>query len=496
MFFLSLSIRRKSFPLYLIPYALCLVFLSSCTKDKGKTGNGYPAEISKILVGKCATAGCHTERSKEGAAGISLETWDALFAGGKSGACCIPYSHEYSTLFLFTNTDPSKGAVNTPTMPLSQYNNPRPPLSQEEMKTLTDWIDAGAPNSEGKIMWSDNPNRKKFYVTNQGCDVVTVFDAATQLQMRYIDVGISPGIESPHMVKISPDGKYWFTSFYNGNVFQKFNTSDDSKAGEVNLSSGSWNTFSISNNSNYCYAADWNPNGKVVKIDLNSMAITGSSPWIGFADSHGTGLNAKGDTLYVTSTTGNFIFKIPVNSPGDFEHISLEPPTPPITSSAFAPHDIAFSPDSLYYYITCPASNEVRVMRVSDDALIAAIPTGGYPLELAFSKTKPYLFVTCEHDLTAPETNRGAVSVINYNTNTEVKRLRLYMSEPHGIAVDDENGLVYVANRNILGGSVPHHSTSCGGTNGFISFIDMETLTVIPNKRIEVAVDPYSIAVR
>jgi hypothetical protein len=43
-------------------------------------------------------------------------------------------------------------------------------------------------------MWSDNPNRKKYYVLNQGCDVVTVFDAETQLPMRYITVGnIIPG---------------------------------------------------------------------------------------------------------------------------------------------------------------------------------------------------------------------------------------------------------------------------------------------------------------
>ena len=138
------------------------------------------------MLSKCATPGCHTNKSKDAAAGISLETWDDMFVGGKSGACCIPYSHEYSTIFLFTNTDPAKGAVNMPTMPLNHD-----PLSADEMKTLTDWIDAGAPNANGKIMWADNPNRKKFYVTNQGCDVVTVFDQATLLQMRYIPVGIT-----------------------------------------------------------------------------------------------------------------------------------------------------------------------------------------------------------------------------------------------------------------------------------------------------------------
>ena len=151
------------------------------------------------------------------------------------------------------------------------------PLSKDEMKTLTDWIDAGAPSADGKVMRADNPNRKKFYVTNQGCDVVTVFDAATLLQMRYIPV--------------------------------------------------------------------------------------------------------------------------------------------------------------------------------------------------------------------------GSVTVINYKTLTKRTNIKgTNIAEPHGIGVDDERGLVYVANRN-LSGPLPHHSTSCGGRVGFISFIDINTLELLSHK-VEVAKDPYSIAVR
>jgi len=479
-----------------------LLLLSTCTKDKGKLDNGFPEEISNILVKKCATPGCHTTASKENAAGLGLETWDQLFEGDHNGAVCIPYRHDYSTIFLFTNTDSTKGAVNVPTMPLSQYNNPRPPLSSEEMKILTDWIDAGAPNSEGKIAFADNPNRKKIYVTNQGCDVVTVFDAATQLQMRYINVGVSAQIESPHMIKVAPDGKYWYVVFSasGSQYLQKYNTSDDSYAGQINITSGSWNTLAISNDSKYGFAVDWNPDGRVAYVNLENMSLVNPNPiWGGsglFPDAHGSAINAKGDTLYLTSQAGSYIMKVPVNDPGSADTVNLTPTSFP--SPQLEAHIIAFSPDSLYYYVTCQKTNEVRVKRVSDDALVAAIPTGTFPLEMSFSKTKPYLFVTCEYDLTPPETNRGSVFIINYITNTPVPNgnLRLNMSEPHGIAVDDANGLVYVGNRNISGASVPHHSTSCGGTNGFISFIDLNTLTVIADKKIEVAVDPYSIAIR
>lgn len=490
---MKISANKTSVKSLLIGLAMLVCMsLITCKKDKGKPANGFPQEIADILVNKCTNAGCHNSTSKDGAAGLSLETWDDLFKGDRNGAVCIPFQHKYSTLFLFTNTYTALGSVNKPTMPLN-----KPALSQEEMQTLIDWIDKGAPNSDGKIMWADNPNRKKVYVTNQGCDVVTVFDAATQLQMRYIDVGSSSAIEVPHNVKVSHDNKYWYVIFSaSGSTYlEKYNATDDKFISRTNISPGSWNTLTISNDSKFGYAVDWNPSGKIAKVNLNTMTLVGGT-WGGFQEPHGSAINITGDTLYVTCQTGNFFYKIPVNDPSSFDQKILNPPSPPISTPLLDPHEIAFSPDSLYYYVTCQKSNEVRVMSAINDELISTIPTGTYPLEMAFSKTQPYLFVTCEYDQTPPETNRGSVTVINYQTNTVVKNLRTYMSEPHGIIVDDNNGLVYVTNRNISGGSVPHHTSNCGGTNGFISFIDIHTLEVIKNKKIEVARDPYAVAIR
>jgi hypothetical protein len=59
-----------------------------------------------------------------------------------------------------------------------------------------------------------------------------------------------------------------------------------------------------------------------------------------------------------------------------------------------------------------------------------------------------------------------------------------------------------VANRNVTSdGPAPHHSNNCGGRNGYVTFIDMNTLTLLTTdegeeKEIEVSVDPYSIATR
>ena len=84
------------------------------------------------------------------------------------------------------------------------------------------------------------------------------------------------------------------------------------------------------------------------------------------------------------------------------------------------------------------------------------------------------------YDTTDPGT-RGSVTVINYKTYQKIKNIKTNMAEPHGIAVDDASGLVYVANRNITG-PIPHHTTSCGGKiGGIVSSFMLITSTVFRN---------------
>ena len=176
----------------------------SCRNDKGQPDyNKYPDDVGKIFFTKCATTGCHNDASKGAAANLSMQGWDKLFEGGNNSACVIPYSPNYSTLLYYVNTFSDLGPTLGPVMP---YNKDH--LTRDEVTLLKKWITAGAPNRDGFVKFSDNPIRKKFYVANQGCDVVTVFDQETLLPMGYIDVGNSPTTESPYNIKISPDGQY------------------------------------------------------------------------------------------------------------------------------------------------------------------------------------------------------------------------------------------------------------------------------------------------
>ena len=469
-------------------------FFSTCTNDKGTPDyNEFPDEVGKIIFTKCATPGCHTDASKGGAAGLSMESWDKLFEGGTGSACVIPYRSDYSTLFSYINTFPDLGLTLSPTMP---YN--KPALTREEVTILKNWIDSGAPNRACQVKFADDPNRKKFYVVNQGCDVVTVFDQKTLLPMRYINVGSTASTESPHMIRVSPDGQFWYVCFLAGQYLEKYRTSDDSFVARAFIGTGSWNTFIISSDSQTAYCIDFSLTAaKIATVTLSSMS---ASTLAGFSQPHGSALNPTNDTLYVTNQASSDIYKIPVVDFSAFSLVNLYNTTPPVTT--LKSHDIRFTPDGTKYFVSCQGTSEVRAMQTSNDSLLAIIPVGAFPSEISFSTSAatPFLFVTCMEDTLSYAGKRGSVAIINYNDYSVTSIFTGH--QPHGIEVDDVKKLIYVANRNAsTDGPAPHHTSVCGGRNGNVSFINLTTQTMVTNpngsiKKIEVSVDPYSVSTK
>ncbi len=475
-------------------------FLAGCTMDKSfpitiAGEDGYPTAISEIMQTQCATSGCHNTTSKAAAAGLSFSTWNELMQGGRNGAVIIPYRSDQSWTLFFINTFNELGISLEPNMPFNKA-----PLSKEKVLVIRDWIDAGAPDFNGYVKFSDDANRRKVYVTNQGCDMVTVVDAASQLAMRYIDIGISATTEAPHMIKVDPQNRYWYVVFTAGTAIQKFDARTDEKVGELDVGVGAWNTLVISENGKTGFMVNWEANGSIVRMDLENMqeiqryAGTGEFSW-----PHGIAYHEPSEMLYVTAQTGNFVYKIDISDSIfiEKEEISIEPGKPPIGISSLDPHEVLLSPDGSKYFLTCQKTNDVRVVSTENDSVIAIIPTGDFPQEMAISYTTPYLFVTCMEEACAEPKCHGSVAVINYETNTLVKELQYKSFQPHGIAVDDVERLVYVASRNTNpSGPAPHHAASCDGRNGYLQLINLVTLEFVTNYKTELSVDPYSIAVR
>jgi DNA-binding beta-propeller fold protein YncE len=480
---------------------LLSIIAVACKKDKlDYEKAGYPDEIADIVLNKCATSGCHNELSKSGAAGLSLETWDALFRGGSGGSVVIPYRADQSTLCFYINTYDDLGLKLVPTMPYAEE-----PLSREEVIIIQNWINSGAANRSGYVKFSENPQRKKIYVANQGTDLVTVFDAESGLAMRYITVGASSSkTEIPHMIRISPDQLHWYAIFSAGTVLQKFRTSDDSYLGEVNLSTGTqphnWNTFVITADSKGAYVADWGSNGTIKYVNLESMQLVETKQVkTPLFFPHGMAISKDSKILYATAQLGNFIYKIDISVPENpvVTQVTLQPGQTPSVFSQYDPHQVLFSPDGSKYFVSCQRSNELRIFKASNDSLIKVITTGSFPQEMALSESHEYLFVSCTEDTIQPVTGRpantrGAITVINYGSNSLVKHIYPGF-QPHGLSVDKSAGMLYVANRNIGGGS--HHTTG-GKSNGYLSKINISSLELVQGYRPEVSVDPYSVFVR
>lgn len=468
----------------------------------------YPQDVARILVDKCAISGCHNAASYMNAGGLRLDNWQYLFDGGNNGADVVPYNSTFSPLLYFVNTDSSVGTVATPTMPYSTTANPQPPLTKAEYEILVKWIANGAPDKNGNIAFSSDPaTRQKIYITQQGCDLMAVVDAEKHVIMRYIPVGAVDGkTESPHATRVSSDGAYSYVSFLYGNYVQKIDTRTDQVIASANVGSlrinGSWNILYVAPADTALVVSSWVGDGLLAYINAGGMNVVPAKTLGGGSTlvyPHGITSVPTFDTFFITAQYGNVVYKLSADGML-YKLLSLNG-NPPATSTdslvaAPNPHDILMAPDHKRYFVTCQSTNEVVVMDSHADTVIAHIPVGLYPQEMALSATVPYLFVTCMEDVSDRPGMKGTVYAINYQTlETTVIQGDFY--QPHGIAVDDRNGLLYVVSTNSNPtGPAPHHATACSGRAGWYSIIDMHTLQAFNNRRYQLTVLPYSAAVR
>ena len=154
------------------------------------------------------------------------------------------------------------------------------------------------------------------------------------------------------------------------------------------------------------------------------------------------------------------------------------------------------TPDYSRYFVDGQLSNNVYVLNRSNDSVIKVIPVGAYPQEMAISTSKNYLFVVCLNDATNPTPGSlGSVYVIDYNTLEVVTVLYGDFYQPHDIAVDEQDGLLYICSTN-QNGPPPHHVLgNCSGRDGWFTVYDLNTLTMY-DYRYQTPVFPYAITNR
>ncbi len=477
--------------------ALLLLLLGSgCNKEKlDISASNYPEDVGRILKGSCATDGCHTAQSAPGASGLNLETWEGMFEGNRGGSPVIPYAPEFSYLLYTVNNDSTLGPVLAPTMPLNQA-----PLSSDEYYTLWHWVNSGCLNANGEERFPPDPTRQKYYVGHSECDEVAIFDAKSRQVMRMLKVGKRPDfVEYVYDIQVTPDGQDWFVVFLSTNThIERYSTLTDEKVADIDMGEIGWGNIAFSQDSRFAFVSNdfWEQLGVV---DLSQNALV--APPVSFNhDTRGPVIHPTRNQVYLAEHQRSSLVVLDFDANGGLSNqreVDLIQGIPPSSAGGLWPWEVLFLPDGSKYFVSCSNNNEIRVMDGQTDSLLDVIPMPAEPSRMALSEASGRVFISCMVDDVSwggDPLKLGSINVVNTNTH-QVERTVYSGFQPYGLTVDDENGVLVVANRNSdPSGPAPHHESPCGDRNGYVSLIDLTTLELVDEYKPELLVDPIVVS--
>lgn len=476
---------------------LILCINPGCQDGPATAASGYPEEIADIMLNSCATTGCHNAISAPAAGGLNLESWSDLFEGARGGSPIVPFSPNQSYLLYSVNTDTTLGPTLSPTMPFNQ-----PALSSTEYAALWNWIYDGAPDAQGKVRFPPQTQRRKWYVGHQICDQVAIFDAESRQLMRYLDVGQDPEIvEYVFDIQISPNGEDWFVVFFGPQDYiSRYSTRTDEKITDIEVGWLAWSTLTFSKDGKLGFLCSEHLN-HLQAIDLVQNVMIGSLKEFSF-EVRGARVHPKRQEIYLAEFKDRGLTVVNYNEQGAFtgdRHIDLVQDKAPAIPGDLYPFEITFLPDGSKYFVSCNNSQEVRVMDGQTDSLLEVINLPAIPSKMAFSASTNRLFVSCMEDLVSWPANperRGSIAVINAQSH-KVTHTLYSGFQPYSMAADDELGVLVVTNRNTdPTGPVPHHSSTCEGRNGYVTLIDLQTLSLVDDYKPEILADPSTVAIK
>jgi YVTN family beta-propeller protein len=458
--------------------ALALLALAAGCTDKPTEPESFgnerpaPSQVQRIFNLNCTTSNCHGTSNP--GAGLSLVTWDRLLLGSRYGEDVIAFRPEESHLIDHLTGDA------TPRMPLS-----RDPLPAADIELIRQWIANGAPNDLGDIPFANT--RRKIYVTNQGDDQLSVIDADQLVVIRIIDVGVLPGVDSPHNVFVDRQNEYFYVSLINSARVLKFDVESDELLATAVVGQSPANPVT-SPDGKTLYVTNWNPNNATLHVlyaeTMTEQYFLTFPPPLGTLP-HGLTVTADGSTLYTTHEGSGMVFRIELGETAQeaiLTPISLGDP-----ALALRPLQVLLDQDERHLFVTCNGSGEVRVIDLATDELLRVIPITGKPWLLDMTDDGEHIYVG--------NWGKDGVDVIDtdaltFETMTNATAGGQFFARPHGVAITDR--YAFVSNENTNGQIPQHHPTQGGGDDGAVTVIDLQTREV--RKLLSVEVDPTGVA--
>ncbi|MFA6468820.1 MAG: hypothetical protein WCW35_07970 [Bacteroidota bacterium] len=440
----------------------------------------YSQHIQPIFSGSCAIHGCHGGdamngllKSNHGGSELTLTSWENAMAGTEEIAQIVPYKAVKSHIIQHLNTDTLIAPVASPTMP------PAFSFSVELRDALIRWIDAGAKNDDGSVAYSAMPSRGWAYVTNQGEDLTAVIDLDKNRIARYITTGVintvSAPPQAPHNVIVDWQNQFYFINLIGGSKLLKFRVSDNQKMGELASGLNSPAQAALSRNGDTAYVSNFeNSKTNITLVNTTTMTKLADVGSPAMLKPHGITItpnfryvivsNSLSDNVSVIRTSDNTIIRtIPVSG--------NVPALPIGYAFQYEPYQSVITPDSKYAYVTCRKSGDVRVIDLDLMNVIDSIPVGNVPMIPAITPDGAMVFVT--------NRNSSSVTAITTATRKPAFTVSDIGVEPHGIAVSKDGKYVYVSCENLGIGEPPHHATSGGKNPSFLKVIDIGKRSVV-----------------
>jgi len=457
-------------------FSFCLFAFCGCAHDIIDYASieqiSYSQHVQPIFKQNCLSSGCHN--SVDRANGLDLTSWESLIRGSDYGAVIVSGNAHHSHLLEHLEGE------REPRMPLN-----RKPLPEEQIEFIARWVEEGARNDAGQRPYENIT--KKVYVSNQGDDLISVISTEHNIVTRLLPVGDSPALDVPHNLFIDPQKRFLYTSLIGSGEIWKFDIITDTFVGKAPAGNASANVV-VSPDGSKAYVTNWditNPNGRAVQVIDTATLTKIQQINVGLAP-HGISFSHDGKLIYVTNYFSDSISILNAADNAEVARVLLAPDVNPARSSKYQPLQVALTPDDKLAYVSCYASEEVRVIDTAAKNVIATVRVGKSPFLLEVTPNGQFVYVANQQS--------NNMSVIRVSNNQVVATIESpSFANPHGIAFTPDGRYAYVTNENLTGNFNPHHPTEQGGKTGHVMVIDTAINQVI--KIIEVEVDPTGVAV-
>lgn len=277
------------------------------------------------------------------------------------------------------------------------------------LDTSTNQVMTTIPVPNGPHGIAATPDGKTVYVSSDGDSVVSAIDTSTDRIKTTIEVG-----KAPHGLSMAPDGKHLYSAVYEGNQVVVIDTASNGITQRFDVPAP--HNIAISPDGNTAYVASQQPgNFGLAVIDLKANKVGDMLPF----DTAPRALNftPDGSRLFFTLTnvsavqaldpsTNQVVGEVPVSGSPHHPLISADGSTGLVVSQTpkpgelwvfnpgtdspagtikvdMMPHWIALSPDGGTAYVTNEASNDLSVVDLGSQTVVATVQVGGAPRKIA-----------------------------------------------------------------------------------------------------------------